>query len=67
MTLRRPIVRVGGGNQQLPQGDSIAGVAVSVPVMLASGVAFKVQLTTDYRLGVMLVGGTLAYVPASLA
>ncbi len=66
MTLRRPLVRIGGVDQQLPAGDSITGVGVSAPVMLTAGTLFKVPLSTGYGVPVLLVSGTTTYVPAVL-
>lgn len=50
MAARRPIVRTGGGNRQLPAGDTLLGVPAYLPAYTQAGGLLKLALALDYSL-----------------
>ena len=44
MVMRKPIVRIGGRNQQLPVGDVLAGVVQRLPVFQTDTAAVLIEL-----------------------
>ncbi len=63
MSARRPMVRVAGRLQQLPEGDSLAGIPAAVPFVLSDGTREDIPLTTDGELPFWLSDGTPANIP----
>lgn len=55
--MRRPLVRTGGRTEQLPAGDTIAGVPVAMPAYTAAGMMLRLSLNTNYALPVQLAAG----------
>lgn len=55
--MRRPLVRAGGRTEQLPVGDTIAGVPVALPAYTASRLMLRLSLTANYALPVQLAAG----------
>ncbi|MGA4442629.1 hypothetical protein ACPA2N_26035 [Ectopseudomonas hydrolytica] len=61
MAARRPIVSVSGRRRQLPEGDSLAGVPLAVPVYQSAGTLLRVALQGNGALAVgRAVGGDLS-------
>lgn len=50
MAARRPIVRTGGRDQQLPAGDTLLGVPAYMPAYQASGALLRLALNLNYSL-----------------
>lgn len=50
MAARRPIVRAGGRNKQLPDDDTLLGVPAYLPAYQAGGALLKLALNLDYSL-----------------
>lgn len=44
MVMRRPLVRINGQTQQLPTGDSLAGVSLKFPVYQTNTAAVLIDL-----------------------
>jgi hypothetical protein len=63
MAIRRPLVRVGGRSEQLPEGDSLAGVPVAIPFWSSDGTRADIPLTTNGELPFWLSDGTPANIP----
>lgn len=63
MTLRRPLVRRNGRNEQLPPGDTVAGVPVSLPAFTSAGLLLRLTLTVDYSLPVLTAAGATLNIP----
>lgn len=59
MTIRRPLVSIGGSRRQLPEGDVLAGVPVTMPSYLASGLLLRIPLAFDYSLPVVTAAGAI--------
>lgn len=57
MAARRPIVRSGGRNKQLPTGDTLLGVPSYLPAYQQGGALLKLALNLDYALTVYKAGG----------
>lgn len=57
MAARRPIVRTGGRDQQLPAGDTLLGVPAYMPAYKESGVLLRLALNLNYSLPAKLAGG----------
>lgn len=64
--LRRPLVRRAGRTEQLPAGDTVAGIPVSLPAFQAGGLLLRMVLTVDYSLPVLTATGTTLKVPVIL-
>lgn len=58
MTARRPIVRAGGRDQQLPPGDTVLGVPVAMPAYQAAGTMLRLVLKANYALSVIKSDGS---------
>lgn len=58
MTQRRPIVRNGGRDEQLPPGDTLAGLPVYLRAYQQSGAALRLSLNTNYALTAYTQAGT---------
>lgn len=57
MAARRPIVRTGGSDQQLPAGDTLLGVPAYMPAYQANGALLRLALNLNYSLPAQLAGG----------
>lgn len=58
MAARRPIVRNGGRDQQLPAGDTLLGVPAYMPAYQANGALLRLALNlNNYSLPAQLAGG----------
>lgn len=57
MALRRPIVRNGGRDQQLPVGDSVAGVPVYLRAYQQGGLSLRLTLDINYALAAYTQAG----------
>jgi len=57
MAARRPLVRRGGRNQQLPPGDTLLGLPVYLPAYTRSGALLKLSLNSNYSLPVTTRAG----------
>lgn len=57
MAARRPIVRTGGRDQQLPAGDTLLGVPAYMPAYQANGALLRLALNLNYSLPAQLAGG----------
>lgn len=63
MASRRPLVNEGGYHRELPAGDSLLGVPVSVPVLLNSGSLTRIAVTSNNTLPVLLSTGASSSIP----
>lgn len=60
MAARRPIVRSGGRNKQLPAGDVLLGIPLAAQAYQVSGALLRLPLSVSNTLPVaMAAGGTL--------
>ncbi|MDP2244004.1 hypothetical protein [Pseudomonas sp.] len=59
MTARRPIVRAGGRDQQLPPGDTVLGLPVYLSAFQQDGTLLRLALAINYALPVYRAGGPL--------
>ena len=50
MAVRRPLVRAGGKDQQLPAGDTLAGLPLYVRAHTQASTVLRLALDTDYAL-----------------
>lgn len=66
MAARRPLVRRGGRNQQLPSGDTLLGLPVYLPAYNRSGALLKLSLNTNYSLSVTTRSGSILTVQVAL-
>lgn len=57
MAARRPIVRDGGGDKQLPAGDTLLGVPSYLPAYQADGTLLRLSLNLDYTLTAYTAAG----------
>lgn len=57
MVARRPIVRTGGRDEQLPAGDTLLGVPAYMPAYQANGALLRLALNLNYSLPAQLAGG----------
>jgi hypothetical protein len=62
MTVRRPLVRRNGRVEQLPAGDTLAGVP-AVRLRMSSGTIARVPLDINGELPVVMASGLLDAVP----
>lgn len=66
MAIRRPIVRKSGRDEQLPAGDSVAGLPIYLRAYQQSGTAVRLNLDINYALPVTLAGGSVLNVQVVL-
>lgn len=66
MAVRRPLVRSGGADKQLPAGDTLLGLPLYAPAYLQGGTLLKIQLTSTYGMRVFTQGGVQLVVGAVL-
>lgn len=57
MAARRPIVRSGGRDKQLPAGDTLLGVPAYLPAYQQAGTLLKLALNLDYALTAYTAAG----------
>lgn len=57
MAARRPIVRTGGRDEQLPAGDTLLGVPAYMPAYQANGALLRLALNLNYSLPAQMAGG----------
>ena len=57
MAARRPIVRAGGGDKQLPAGDTLLGVPAYLPAYQQGGLMLKLALNLNYALTAYTAAG----------
>lgn len=58
MAIRRPIVRKSGRDEQLPAGDSVAGLPIYLRAYQQSGTAVRLNLDINYALPAYTQAGT---------
>lgn len=62
MSVRRPVVLNSQGQQEeLPEGEAIAGLTLHLPAFNLAGM-LKLALRTDYALPVIQAGGSTLYI-----
>lgn len=66
MAARRPLVRSGGKDTQLPAGDSIAGMPIYMRAYTQAGSALRLSLDINYALSAYKQDGSALKVQAVL-